>query len=468
MKILLSGANGYVGIKLLPILLKSGHDVVCSVRNPSQFNQQQPLSREVEVIQTDFLDEDSLKNIPSDIDAAFYLIHSMSSSADYMKLERQSAINFRNALEKTQVKHCVYLGGIANERELSKHLASRKNVEHELKQGHYHFTALRAGIIIGSGSASFEIIRDLVEKLPIMIAPKWLMTKCQPISITDVVQFLSKTLLDERTYDADFDIGCRDVLTYKDMLLEFASVRGLSRRIKIVPVMTPRISSYWLYFMTSTSYKLAVALVNSMKVEVVCRDDRINRICNITPMDYRSALEKTLIMNQNEQSESSSMSVTDEQQSQESHDQITPIHGCYVDRHQRQCHDPSHTLEKIWNLGGKNDWCFGNMFWRLRGYLDSCCGGVGLRSGRTHEEMLQPGHLIDFWKVLYANKSEKRLVLIAEMKLPGEAWLEFKIEENNLFLISTFRPLGLKGRAYWFLSLPFHSFVFNKMIKSIC
>ena len=205
----------------------------------------------------------------------------MSSSADYKSLEEESAVNFREALRKTQVKHVVYLTGIINETELSEHLSSRKNVELELEKGDYNFTALRAGIIIGSGSASFEIIRDIVEKLPFMITPKWLNTKCQPISVKDVIEFLSKTLLNPKTYNQNFDIGGPDILSYKEMLLIYGNERNLKRRIWVVPVMTPKLSSYWLYFVTSTSYKLATSLVHSMKIEVICRDDRINDLLNV-------------------------------------------------------------------------------------------------------------------------------------------------------------------------------------------
>jgi len=194
----------------------------------------------------------------------------MSSSSDYHQQEQESAENFRNAITKTNIRHVVYLSGIVNESTLSKHLASRKNVESELSKGDYNFTTLRAGIIIGSGSASFEIMRDLVEKLPVMITPKWLNTKCQPIGISDVIDILSKTIFNPQTFNKNFDIGGPDILTYKEMLLKFAHIRNLKRYIFIVPVMTPKLSSYWLYFVTSTSYKLSVALVNSMKIEVIC------------------------------------------------------------------------------------------------------------------------------------------------------------------------------------------------------
>ncbi len=262
MKILLTGATGYIGKRLLPVLVKGGHNVVCCVRDKSRFNPTESLKDKIEVIEIDLLDKESLNKIPADIDGAYYLVHSMASSSDYELLEKISAVNFRDRLEKTSVKHLIYLSGIVNEKSLSRHLGSRKTVEDELARGSYNFTALRAGIIIGSGSASFEIIRDLVEKLPVMITPIWLRTKCQPVAISDVINFLYATLFKEETFNRNFDIGGPDILSYKEMLLGFAKVRSLKRYIFVVPVMTPKLSSYWLYFITATSFKLASALVD--------------------------------------------------------------------------------------------------------------------------------------------------------------------------------------------------------------
>lgn len=286
MKILLTGATGYIGKRLLPILVENGHHVVCCVRDPNRFTPEESVRPYIDIIKVDFLDKESLHTIPKDIDAAYYLIHSMSNSSDYAELEENSALNFRDYMNETQVKQVVYLSGIVNEDKLSKHLKSRKNVENILSDGKFSLTTFRAGIIVGSGSASFEIIRDLVEKLPMMITPRWLNTKCQPIGIRDVIKFLEKSLLKEELYNENFDIGGPDILTYKEMLLAFAKVRKLKRRIYTVPVMTPKLSSYWLYFVTSTSYKLAAFLVESMKIEVVCRDNRINDILDIHPEGY--------------------------------------------------------------------------------------------------------------------------------------------------------------------------------------
>jgi len=334
MKILLTGANGYIGKRLLPILIEQGHQVVCCVRDLNRFSPPKIYSDNIEVIQVDLLDKESLNNIPSDIDGAYYLVHSMSSSDDYEALEKESAINFREALDKTKVKHVLYLGGIVNDSALSKHLSSRKQVEIELKQGNYNFTALRAGIIIGSGSASFEIIRDLVEKLPVMITPQWLNTKCQPTGVSDVLLFLSKSLFNEKTFNQNFDIGGPDVHTYKEMLLIFAKIRKLKRKIMIVPVMTPKLSSYWLYFVTSTSYKLAVSLVHSMKIEVVCRNNDLANILGIQPISYEDALKKAFTRIESNQITSSwkDAYVSSDLTSNISEFIKVPTFGCFLDK----------------------------------------------------------------------------------------------------------------------------------------
>jgi uncharacterized protein YbjT (DUF2867 family) len=469
MKILLTGSTGYIGKRLLPVLVEAGYEVVCCVRDVNRFNPPESIKDKISVIEIDLLDEKSLIRIPKDIDGAYYLVHSMSSSREYKSLERTSAINFRNALDKTNVQHVIYLSGIVNESELSEHLSSRKDVEDELSKGKFNFTTLRAGIIIGSGSASFEIIRDLVEKLPIMITPKWLKTKCQPIGVSDVITFLTKSLLNPKTYNQNFDIGGPDVLTYKEMLLGFAKIRNLKRAILVVPVMTPRLSSYWLYFVTSTSYPLAVSLVNSMKIEVVCRDNSINAILGITPIRYKEALEKAFhkiesneIISSWKDSYSSSgisFNVSDFVQ--------VPTFGCYIDQRKSTMDNPELCLRKIWSIGGETGWYYANWLWKLRGFADRIIGGVGLRRGRTNPHEITPGDSVDFWRVLFADKNEGRLLLFAEMKLPGEAWLEFKMEGDELVQTATFRPLGLWGRLYWYSVLPFHGFIFKGMLKNL-
>jgi uncharacterized protein YbjT (DUF2867 family) len=470
MRILLTGATGYIGKRILPVLINNGHHVICCVRDPQRFNPPASVKPFISVITVDFLDKESLENIPEDIDAAYYLIHSMSNSKAYEKLEEITARNFKNYLDqKTKAKQVIYLSGIVNEDVLSKHLKSRKNVEEILGQGSYSLTTLRAGIIVGSGSASFEIIRDLVEKLPIMITPKWLNTRCQPIGIRDVIKFLEKSLLNEKVYNQNFDIGGPDILTYKEMLLEFAKVRGLKRWIYTVPVMTPKLSSYWLYFVTSTSYKLAVSLVESMKIEVVCRNNKINDILNIQPEKYIKTIERAFLKIQSNQIVSSwkDSQISGVKKIKISEFIDVPNFGSFKDVRERTVVSREEAVDKIWSIGGENGWYYANMLWKIRGYIDKLYGGVGLRRGRTSPTTLNAGDALDFWRVLYANKGEGRLLLFAEMKLPGEAWLEFEIKNDKLIQTATFRPHGLLGRLYWYSVLPFHGIVFNGMIREL-
>ena len=469
MKILLTGATGYIGKRLLPVLINQGHQVVCCVRDASRFDPGESLKNGTEILEVDLLNRASLDKIPDDIDGAYYLVHSMSDAADYLDLEKTSAVNFREAVNRTNVKHVIYLGGIVNDKDLSQHLESRKQVEAELSIGDYHFTALRASIIIGSGSASFEIIRDLVEKLPIMVAPKWLRTRSQPIAIRDVINILAKTLANPQTYDDNFDIGGPEILSYKHMLLGFAKVRGLSRYIYIVPVMTPKLSSYWLYFITATSYKLAQALVDSMKVEVICRDTRINEILGLQPMGYGEAISKTLAAIEENQIVSSwkDAFISGNLQFKLSDFVVVPTHGCFQDQRKKDYRDRQETLTRIWQIGGNTGWYYANWLWRLRGFFDKMVGGVGLRRGRTNNIDISAGNTIDFWRVLYANKEEERLLLFAEMKLPGEAWLEFRMINHQLEQTATFRPKGLWGRLYWFSVYPLHGLIFQGLINKL-
>ncbi|MCX6285150.1 MAG: SDR family oxidoreductase [Bacteroidetes bacterium] len=470
MKILLTGATGYIGQRLLPVLLKQGHEVICCVRDKARFNKNKFPSGNLQVIEIDFLDSKTLEKIPEDIDAAYFLVHSMATiHEDFENLEKINADNFKSGIEKTRAKQVIYLSGIVNEQNLSKHLRSRKKVEEILSGGTYSLTTLRAGIIIGSGSSSFEIMRDLVEKLPVMIAPRWLATKSQPIAIGNVIEFLKGVLMNEITFNRSFDIGGPDILTYKEMLLRFAGIRNLKRHIITVPVMTPRLSSYWLYFVTATSFSLAKNLVDSMKVEVICRENELKDLLGITLISYDDSIR--LAFDKIEHREVLS-SWTDALSSHILEKGVSglievPVHGCFTDRRERKIKNTDATLKRIWAVGGKNGWYYANWLWELRGFIDKLFGGVGLRRGRKSSTEISPGDALDFWRVLLASKEDKRLLLYAEMKLPGEAWLEFLIIDNKVFQTATFRPLGLLGRLYWYSMLPFHAFIFRGMLKNI-
>ncbi|MEM8528429.1 MAG: SDR family oxidoreductase [Bacteroidota bacterium] len=477
MKILLTGSTGYIGKRLLRVLIEEGHQIYCAARAVDSFEWQKGWEEQVQVFKADFLNAATLEDLPTDFDVAFYLIHSMSSSInEFEKLEAEAALNFKNYLDRTSAQQIIYLSGMINQTELSKHLESRHKVEQILNESKVPVTTLRAGIVIGSGSASFEIIRDLVEKLPIMIAPKWLKTRCQPIAIRNVMQFLTGVMLHEATYNKNYDIGCSEVLTYKEMLLDYAEVRNLKRWILTVPVMTPRLSSYWLYFVTSTTYPLAVNLVNSMKIDVICRNDNLARLLGVELIPYRTAVQMAFAkIRQNVVVSSWKDSLVSSYNLESISDYVRlPRYGCFTDK--KQLPITNNSPEQVWKnieaIGGERGWYYGSWLWKIRGYLDKMTGGIGLRRGRTHPAYIHAGDALDFWRVLVSDRENKRLLLFAEMKLPGEAWLEFKIENDEqgtpvIHQTATFRPQGLLGRLYWYAVLPFHFFVFNGMIRNL-
>jgi len=297
LKILLTGATGYIGKRLLPVLLENGHEVVCCVRDKARLRVDPEWVDRITVVEVDFIQKSTLNEIPKEIDGAYYLVHSMTSTSNGFDLaEAVSAHNFKDYMNTTGVRHVVYLSGIANDPHLSKHLASRKNVEDILTGGNYKFTTLRAGIIIGSGSASFEMMRHLVEKLPIMIAPHWLKTRSQPIAIRDVIYCLEKVLFKEECFNRNYDIGGPDVMTYQEMLQELARIRKLKRRIYSLPLPIPRLASIWLYLFTPASFHLANHLVRSMRSEVVARNNRLHRILGVCPMTFFEAVEEALAL----------------------------------------------------------------------------------------------------------------------------------------------------------------------------
>ncbi|WP_316822107.1 SDR family oxidoreductase [Pedobacter gandavensis] len=475
MKILLTGANGYIGSRLLPVLLAAGHQVVCMVRDKRRFTEGSDFGDQVQIITGDLLKPETLVGIPNDIAAAYYLVHSMSASEHgFSELEKTSATNFLKALKSGQCQQIIYLTGIVNDAELSKHLSSRLAVEQVLKRSDIPYTILRAAIIIGSGSASFEIIRDLTEKLPVMVAPKWVNTKCQPIGIRDVLRHLNSVLLNHKAINQTFDIGGPDILSYKEMMMQYAEVRHLRRFILSLPLLTPRLSSLWLNLVTSVPYALARSLVDSMKNEVICKENQIGLIPPSDCLPYRKTLELAFEkIEQNSIVSSWKDALNRGYLDTNFMDQVkVPQNGTLEYKVKMPFErNPEEVFQNIWSIGGNRGWYYANWLWNLRGLLDKLMGGVGTRRGRTHNQFLHAGDVIDFWRVLLADEHKKRLLLYAEMKVPGEAWLEFKIVDfhGKYFLsqIATFRPSGLWGRLYWYAMFPFHIFLFNGMAKRI-
>ncbi len=471
MKILLTGVTGYVGKRMLPVLIEKGYEVICCVREKSRLTLHKGLLEKVTIIEIDFLKDVEEGLLPKDIDVAYYLIHSMSTSQDkFDRLESKAATNFKAYLEATKVKQVIYLSGISNHGKLSKHLRSRREVEDILAGKHYALTVLRAGIIVGSGSASFEMIRDIVEKLPVMITPKWILTQSQPIAIRDVVQFLARVIGNQQCYNRTFDIGGPEILSYKDMMLQYAEMRKLKRRIYTTSLISPKVSSYWLYFITSVSFKLAISLADSLKNDVVCNNNDLQKILGIQPITYKMALKYAFLrIKQNLVLSSWKDSMISSSLGLTLSDFIeVPNFGCYKNVKRKAVSDVDQALHNIWTIGGDKGYYYANWLWKIRGWFDLMLGGVGLGRGRKLPEEITPGDALDFWRVLYASREKKRLLLFAEMKLPGEAWLEFKIDEDNiLHQTATFRPRGILGRLYWIATSPFHFFIFNGMIKNI-
>jgi uncharacterized protein YbjT (DUF2867 family) len=475
LRVLLTGANGYIGMRLLPLLLAAGHQVHCVVRDPQRFAVAHDPERGVWVHRADLLEPLDAADLPERLDAAYYLVHSLSTSGDFAELEARAARNFADYLATTGARQLVYLGGLGDDGALSQHLASRRHVERVLREGEVPVTVLRAGIIVGSGSASFEIIRDLTEKLPVMVAPKWLRSRTQPIAVRDALAYLAGVLDEPRAIGETFDIGGPEVLTYQTMLLRYAAVRGLRRWVLPVPVLTPRLSSYWLYFVTSTSYQLARNLVDSMTVDVVVRDERIRDIVPLEPISYEKAVRLAFQKIEQQTVVSSWTDAVVSSRGALELDRLVqvPAQGAYHDTRRAALHDPPEAvIDRLWRIGGANGWYHAQWLWWLRGVLDRLVGGTGLRRGRRHPSELRPGDALDFWRVLVANRERGRLLLYAEMRLPGEAWLEFELERDGdeppvLRQTATFRPHGLAGRAYWLLVTPLHALVFGGLLRGL-
>jgi len=475
LNILVTGATGYIGKRLIPVLLDQGHNVYALTRDKNRLNLADYILKEIRVIEVDLLNPDAGFALPQSIDVAYYLVHSMSGSiGKFYEMEARSAENFVQLVNYTNAQQIIYLSGLGMEDKLSKHLASRQNVEQILANANAALTVLRAAIIVGSGSASFEIMRDLVEKLPVMVAPRWLKSKIQPIAVRNIIEYLTGVVGHEQTYNRTFDVGGPDVLTYRQMLKRFAKVRKLRRLIISVPVMTPRLSSYWLYFVTATSYKLAVNLVDSLKVDVVCRENSIKELVPIDLISYEKSVELAFErIAQNLVLSSWKDAVSEDFSGAHLDEYIeVPTYGCFKDiKHADITGNEEDIKRNIWRIGGTHGWYYATWLWGFRGFLDKLVGGVGLRRGRANPDVIKTGEALDFWRVIYAAKDRSRLLLYAEMKLPGEAWLEFRIkQQKNKSILqqkATFRPKGLWGRMYWYAVWPFHLFVFSGMIRNL-
>ena len=466
----MTGATGYIGGRLVPALVAGGYEVRCVARLPERLAGR---FEGVEIVRGDVFDEASLAAAMGDVDIAYYLVHSMSSDRhDFSQSDRVAAERFGRAALAAGVGRIIYLGGLGEDSpELSRHLRSRHEVGDILRRSGVPVTEFRAAIIVGSGSISFEMIRYLTERLPVMVAPKWVATRCQPIGNRDVVAYLVAALRHGEPGSAVYEIGGADVLSYREMMFCYAAIRGLKPRMLVVPFFSPRLSSYWVHLVTPIPARIARPLIDGLNNEVIVRDPAARRVFpEIVPMGYDAALRLAL-----DRSLSTGPITTwfDAYDVRTLPGEFTGLtQGMLIDRRERRTlASPASVSATYSSLGGRRGWLYGDLLWRLRGVMDRVVGGVGIRRGRRSATDLRVGDAVDFWRV-EAYRPGELLRLRAEMKLPGLAWLQFEClpdEGRGTTLRQTafFEPRGLLGYAYWYSVVPFHEFIFGNMATRI-
>lgn len=466
MKVLLTGSTGYIGRRLKKYLLDDPNiDLRLFVRNKKTLTKE--ALEGATVIEGDTFNKDALKKALEEVDTAYYLIHSLNKD-NYKDLDKISAQNFIDTAATCGVKRVIYLGGLGVKNEhTSQHLLSRLETGEILSSNpKVQCIWVRAGVIIGSGSASFEIIRNLVQKLPIMTTPKWVTTKAQPIAVDDVIKYLKESLFLEYKKTITIDIGSQQ-LSYGDMMIQTAQAFGLKRKLIPLPFLSINISSYWLNLFTPVPFSMAKALIEGLESEVVIQNNNAKKYFpNIKPLSFIDAVKKA--QKQIEQDQVISRwndnggKVWDEVHDKEFSDAV------FIDRQESSIQgiEKSIVFNSFISIGGKNGWFDFDFLWELRGIIDKLLGGVGLKRGRRSQCDLRTGDCLDFWKVVDIKKDE-RLLLYAQMKVPGSAWLEFKIKDDKLIQSAYFYPKGVWGRLYWYSLVPLHYFVFRNMINGI-
>ncbi|MEO3783970.1 SDR family oxidoreductase [Actinocorallia sp. B10E7] len=477
MKVLVTGASGYVGGRLVPELLEAGHRVRCVTRRAGSLRGH-PWAGRVETAVADVLDADAIGRALEGVDVAYYLVHGLGGGVDFAEADRRAARTFARAAARAGVGRIVYLGGLASGGTLSPHLRSRGEVGRILLEGPVPAMVLRAAVIIGSGSASFEMLRYLTERLPVMVTPRWVNTRIQPIAIRDVLRYLTACASLPGEFNRTFDIGGPDVLTYREMIERYAAVAGLPHRVVIpLPVLSPGLSSQWVGLVTPVPAGLARPLVESLRTEVVCAERDLAVLVPDPPgglLGFEEAVALALrrVREAEVATRWSSASVPGRPSDPLPTDPGWAGGSLYVDDRTVRTAAPR---EAVWRLvegvGGENGWYSLPVAWRLRGFVDRVFGGVGLRRGRRDPHRLRPGDALDFWRVEEVSPAEGLLRLRAEMRLPGLAWLEWTVGEEGgrtvLRQRALFHPHGLLGHLYWWCIAPFHALVFGRMARNL-
>jgi uncharacterized protein YbjT (DUF2867 family) len=466
-RVLLTGATGYVGGRLLRKLEATGRSVRCMARRPEVLSGR--AAAQTEIVRGDILDPDSLQEALAGVTAAYYLVHSMASSEPFADADRRGAENFAAAARQSGVSRIVYLGGLGAEHDVSTHLESRHEVGRILRESGVPTIEFRASIIIGSGGASFEIVRSLVDRSPVLVIPRWVVSRTQPIAIEDVLAYLLAALDLDLESSRLFEIGGPDRVAYSDLMREYSRQAGLRRAVIRAPLATPRISGLWLNVVTPVYASIGRELIESLRNDTLVGDDAAREVFPIRPRGFRQAIERALV---NEDQEFAETRWSDALSAHRGRNWggVTFGQRSVASRKLRVAASPGQTFAPIQRIGGKTGWYYGNGFWRLRGLMDKVAGGVGLRRGRRDPVRLVVGDTLDFWRV-EAFEEDRLLRLASEMKAPGRIWLQFEVDGDDrgstLCQTAIFDPHGLAGLAYWYALYPIHYLIFGGMLRRI-
>jgi len=472
--VLVTGATGYIGGRLVPRLLQTGARVRCLARDASRL-QGRPWRGDVELVVGDVLRPDTLSDAMRGVAVAYYLVHSLGAGSDFPERDVTAARHFGTAAKNAAVERIIYLGGLGDPgKALSAHLRSRHETGEALRESGVPVTEFRAGVIVGSGSLSFEMIRYLTERVPVMICPRWVYTRIQPIAVRTVLDYLVEALRVAGSAGRTIEIGGADVITYGEMLTFYAEVRGLRRWLVPVPVLTPKLSSYWVHFVTPIPAAIARPLIAGLRNEIIVRDDVARHLFpGIQPLDYRTAVKLALEKLRADKVETAWSDALSTSQPDAAPVTLTTHEGMIIEHRQLAVDATTEAIFRAFTgLGGTRGWLYMNWAWRVRGAFDRLCGGVGLRRGRRDADSVRVGEALDFWRVEAVEPSHL-MRLRAEMKVPGKAWLQFEVKAQEhdtrplLTQIAFFAPKGLLGLVYWYALYPIHSMIFGGMIQRV-